>query len=107
MNERELQAANINNCLINALSMAIRGKEPSRQEILEIRTQLQAFGYRFGDMLFASERVIRLIEGVFKIQCPVKVHYQDIGDDNFLAETRGVPVHIYHRGNHFSHRRMW
>lgn len=97
-------ALNVNNCLITAITRAALNREPTEREIRTIREGLLGFGYQYGEMLYASERVIRLIMGVLGIQRPVIVHYEMIGDEHFMGGG-GQPVEIYHRGLHFSHER--
>lgn len=95
----------VNNCLIDALSMAARNRVPSRAEIMAVRTKLLSFGFQFGEMLFASERIVRLIMDTMQIRRPVLVHYSGIQDESLLKEYGGPPVEIYHRGLHFSANR--
>lgn len=94
----------INNCLINALSQAGLGRLPIDEEIFTIRTQLLAMGYQHGEMLFASERVLRVIVNALGLDNRrIYVRYLMIGDDHFfMTNPAENPIIIRHRNNHFS-----
>lgn len=105
-NERENEdpsLLNVNNCLINAISMAARGTPPRPEEILRIRRGLLRFGIPFGEMLFASERIVRLILNELNIRACVNVHYLLLETETFFGEDRSHgEIDIYHYGAHFS-----
>lgn len=96
----------VNNCLINAISMATRGRNPSDAEIIQIRTKLKPSGFGYGEMLFASLRVINIIREALDIEhIGIRVKYNVLDSEVFQGSSTQF-VNIYHKGEHFSHNQM-
>jgi hypothetical protein len=88
----------VNNCLINAVSMAGLGRDATIGELIRIRERLQ----NYGEMLLASPQVVQLIRVVLGIHNQIQVVYQDRIPEDFPGA--GAPLTIYHvNGNHFTH----
>lgn len=88
---------NVNNCLINAISLAAHGRMPNLGQLMNIRGQIGSYG----DMLFAAPRIITIIRNVLNIQNPITVVYGDRPNENFAGH--GNLLTIYHvNGNHFT-----
>ncbi|MGH1385369.1 DUF4157 domain-containing protein [Kordia sp.] len=88
---------NVNNCLINAISLAAHGAMPNLGQLMNIREQIGSYG----DMLFAAPRIITIIRNVLNIQNPITVVYGDRPNENFAGH--GNLLTIYHvNGNHFT-----
>jgi hypothetical protein len=94
------QLLHVNNCLINAISLAARGHEASQEELITIRGNLN----NYGEMLVASPRIIQLIREVLHIPNPIRVVYYADGVPPEDFQGEGQVITIYHvNGDHFTH----
>jgi|GEM_PF-6701525 len=88
----------VNNCLINAISLAARGHMPTLEELMVIRSTLG----NYGEMMLATPQVVQLIQNTLNIVNPITVLYPSAPAENFVGV--GNVLSIYHvNGNHFTH----
>ena len=89
----------VNNCLINAIALAVRNCVATREELIGIRSVMN----NYGEMLIASPEVIGHIRRVLQIDVPISIVYQD-GAPSEDFDGDGDRVFVYHvNGNHFTH----
>lgn len=95
-----INAWNVNNCLINAITDAAGIDRATEEQVINIRTDI---GAAAGEMLFASPRILDRILNEFGLQAR-GVLVLNIGSPYTDQSTglSGDPLFIYHDGiNHF------
>ncbi|NEO40730.1 MAG: DUF4157 domain-containing protein [Moorea sp. SIOASIH] len=94
----------MNNCLINAISLAARGKVANEAELVTIRNETDTIG----QMLASTPEIIETIRRVLRIRNPINIIYpeevrRDKGVANEAYDGEGDALNIYHDGkDHFS-----
>ncbi|MEG4230789.1 DUF4157 domain-containing protein [Microcoleus sp. Pol11C3] len=104
---QEIQATallQVNNCLINAICQAVKTRNATMEELVEIRSELG----NVGEMMLANDKTIDVISRVLRVNNWITVRYPL--DSGAMNETfsrgsgSGQHINIYHTGgNHFQH----
>lgn len=87
----------VNNCLINAIAQVALGRNATIGELVEIRTQIG----NLGEMLYASQRVLRIISVALDLTRGIIVREPN-GEIDTFGNTDDNPIMVRHTGSeHF------
>ena len=83
----------VNNCLINAIALVALGRNANLTELVAIRSRTG----NLGEMLFASERILRIITEELNLNRGIIVRYPVIAPDTF-GDTLINPIRVCNNG---------